>query len=138
MFKLVAERPGICTLGYDDSVNAVVITWLINDDDVFRPMLEEQLRLVLLHGAASVIVDTAVVKGVLNSANQAWMAKDFFPRMSVSGVRALISVVPESAIALMLNRRSFRDREVGFSMVEVASLAEAMTEAARYNELNIT
>lgn len=132
MYQLETERPGICALGYDDSVKSVIITWLINDDAVFRAMLEEQLVLIHRHAAATVIVDTSAVRGVLNDENQQWLTDNFFPRLSSSGLAALISVVPKSAIAALTNLRSFRGCDVAFDLVEVASLPAAMTRAAEY------
>ena len=130
---IVEELPGVCTVGYDAELRAVVMTWLKNDDAAFRAMLEIQLRTITERQAATVIVDTTSVKGVLNDENQQWLASDFFPRLSKSGLKALISVTPQSAIAALVNRRSFR-QPVGlsFDIVECGSLDEAKTRAAGY------
>lgn len=130
---IVEELPGVCTVSYDPQERAVVMTWLKNDDAAFRPMLEIQLRTITEHNAATVIVDTANVKGVLSDENQEWLATDFFPRMNMSGLKALISVTPQSAIAALVNRRSFR-QPVGlsFDIVECGSLDEARARAAGY------
>lgn len=127
---LETERPSTCTLGYDAALNAVVITWLHND--VFRPMLEQQLVLVRRHRATTVIVDTSMVKGLVNNENQDWLSNDYFARLSSSGLAALISVVPKSAIAAPTNLPSFRGHDVSFDMVEVASLEAAQACAQQY------
>jgi hypothetical protein len=132
VFRLVEERPGVCTIGYDDDHNAVVITWTRNDNAAFQPMLELQLRLIVEHNAAVVIVDTIDAKGALDDTNQAWLTSDFFPRLSRTGLAALINVVPRSATAVLVNRRSFRGREVSFAIIEAASLDEAYTMATSY------
>jgi hypothetical protein len=132
VFRLPEERPGLCTIGYDDAYNAVVITWARNDNEAFQPMLELQLRLVVEHDAAVVVVDTTDATGALNDTNQAWLASDFFPRLSCTGLAALINVVPRSATAVLVNRRSFRGRDVPFAIVEASSLAEAYTMATSY------
>jgi hypothetical protein len=130
---IVEDLPGVCTVGYDPQERAVVMTWLRNDDAAFRPMLEIQLRTITEHQAATVIVDTSTVKGVLSDENQAWLASDFFPRLNKSGLKALISVTPQSAIAALVNRRSFREPVgMSFDIVECGSLAEAKTRAAGY------
>jgi hypothetical protein len=130
---IVEELPGVCTVTYDPQERAVVMTWLRNDDDAFRPMLEIQLRTITEHHAATVIVDTSTVKGVLSDENQEWLARDFFPRLNKSGLKALISVTPQSAIAALVNRRSFREPVgLSFDIVECGSLAEAKTRAAGY------
>jgi hypothetical protein len=130
---IVEELPGVCTVGYDPQHRAVVMTWLKNDDTAFRPMLEIQLRTIREHQAATVIVDTSKVKGVLSDANQEWLMADFFPRMNKSGLKALISVTPQSAIATLVNRRSFREPVgLSFDMVECGSLDEARARAAGY------
>lgn len=130
---IVEDLPGVCTVSYDPQERAVVMTWLRNDDAAFQPMLEIQLRTITEHKAATVIVDTSRVKGVLSDENQEWLATNFFPRMNKSGLKALISVTPESAIAALVNRRSFR-QPVGlsFDIVECASLDEARARAAGY------
>jgi hypothetical protein len=132
VFRLVDERPDVCTIGLDETLNAVIITWARNDNDAFRPMLETQLRLVVQHDAAVLIVDTTEATGALNDANQAWLGTDFFPRLSCTGLAALINVVPRSATAVLVNRRSFRGREVSFAIIEVSTLDEALALAASY------
>jgi hypothetical protein len=130
---IVEELPGVCTVGYDAQVRAVVMTWLKNDDTAFRPMLEIQLRTIAEQHAACVIVDTSQVRGVLNDANQDWLVTDFFPRLNTSGLKALISVTPQSAIAALVNRRSFREPVgLSFDIVECQSLADARARAAGY------
>ena len=133
MFRLEDEHPGVCSIGYDDEHNAVIITWARNDNDAFQPMLESQLRLVVLHDATVVIVNTLDATGALNDVNQAWLADDFFPRLSCTGLAALINVVPRSATAVLVNRRSFRSRQVPFAIVEAASLDEALVLAGTYS-----
>lgn len=130
MFRLAEQRPGVCSVGYDDARNAVIITWAKNDNDAFQPMLETQLRLVQEHGARVVIVDTSEVTGTVNSVNQAWLTDDFFPRMSSTGLHSMITVVPRSATAVLVNRRSFRDHDLPFAVVETQSLDEALALAS--------
>ena len=132
MFQLVDERPGVCSIGYDDSNEAVVITWLRNDNEAFRPMLEKQLQLIVAHDAKTVIVDTREATGTLNDENQAWLGDNFFPRLSCTGLVALVNVVPRSALAVLVNRRSFRGRDVTFTIAEVSSLDEAHALARDY------
>lgn len=130
---IVEELPGVCSVGYDAQVRAVVMTWLKNDDIAFRPMLEVQLRTVIERHAASVIVHTSQAKGVLNDANQDWLVADFFPRLNTSGLPALISVTPQSAIAALVNRRSFREPVgLSFDVVDCGSLEDARARAAGY------
>ena len=131
MFVLVDDCPGVGSIGYDDSIKAVILTWFKNDDALFRDRMETELRLVVERDLLSVIVDTAQVKGVLSLENQAWIAEDFFPRLSQTGLRALVSVVPQSAIAQLTNKRSFLGAQVPFEVLQVDSLAEACDVAAR-------
>jgi hypothetical protein len=132
---MIEERPGVGSVGYDADVLAVVMTWLKNDNDAFQPMLETQLRVVTERRARTVIVDTSQVKGVINDANQDWLVKDFYPRLGAAGLRALISVAPQSAIAALVNRRSFHDPVgLSFEIVECASLHEARAHAARFTK----
>lgn len=130
MFVLVDDSPGVGSIGYDDSLQAVVVTWFkTNDDGIVRDRLETELRLVVERGLRTVIVDTSLVKGVLSPEIQAWIAQDFLPRLSRTGLRALVSVKPKSAIALLTNNRSFVGADVPFDIVEVDNLAAAYSLA---------
>lgn len=131
MFVLVDDCPGVGSIGYDDSIKAVILTWFKNDDGIFRDRMETELRLVVERGLMTVIVDTSQVKGVLSLENQAWIAGDFFPRLSQTSLRALVSVVPQSAIAHLTNKRSFHGAQVAFEVVQVDTLAEAHDVAVR-------
>ena len=131
MLVPVDDCPGVGSIGYDDSIQAVILTWFRNDDAIFRDRMETELRLVTERGLTTVIVDTSQVKGVLSLENQAWIAEDFFPRLSKTGLRALVSVVPKSAIAHLTNKRSFVGASVPFEILQVDTLAEAHAVAVR-------
>lgn len=131
MYVLVDDCPGVGSIGYDDSIKSVILTWFKNDDSIFRERMETELRLVVERGLRTVIVDTSQARGVLSLENQAWIAEDFFPRLSKTGVRALVSVVPQSAIAHLTNKRSFNDAQVPFEIVQVNSVADAHEVAVR-------
>jgi hypothetical protein len=131
MFVLVDDCPGVGSIGYDDSIKAVILNWFKNDDGIFRARMETELRLILERGLTTVIVDTSQAKGVLSLENQAWIADDFFPRLSKTGLRALVSVVPQSAIAHLTNKRTFVGAQVPFEIVQVDTVAEAHDVAVR-------
>jgi hypothetical protein len=130
-YVLVEDTPGVGSIGYDDDLKAVVVTWLKNDNDVFRPRLEAELALVEQRLLSTVIVDTSNVKGALSEANQTWLSDDFFPRLSKTSLRVLVSVVPHSAIATLTNQRSFRAAQVPFDILSVPTVDEAYAVAAR-------
>jgi hypothetical protein len=132
LFELVDDLPGVCSIGYDPEVEAVVIRWLVNDDESFRPMLETQLRIVTVRGASTVVVDTLLARGMVDDDNQTWLVEDFFPRLSQTGLKAIITVRPKSAITRIVNARSFQQGDHPFSMLEVSTLEEAMVLAAKY------
>jgi hypothetical protein len=131
MFVLVEDTPGVGSIGYDDELKAVILTWLKNDNDVFRPRLETELQLIEQRSLATLIVDTSDVKGALNEADQQWLADDFFPRLSKTSLQALVSVVPTSPLATLVNQRSFRAADVPFEVLSVPTVGEAYTVAAR-------
>jgi hypothetical protein len=132
VFRLEDQWPDVCSIGYDDSYHAVLITWTRNDNEAFQPMLEAQLRLVVQHDAPVVIVNTLDATGAVNDVNQSWLAESYFPRLSCTGLEVLINVVPRSATAVLVNRRSFRGRELSFAIVEASTLEEAQAMAASY------
>ena len=131
VYVLVDDTPGIGSIGYDDDLRAVILTWLKNDNDMFRPRLEQQLELINSRGLLTVVVDTSAVRGVLNDANQQWLADDFFPRLSATSLKALVSVVPQSAISALTNHRSFRSAAVPFDLISVDTVDEAHAIAAK-------
>lgn len=126
MFVLVDDSPGVGSIGYDDSLQAVIMTWFKTTDDAFvQERLETELRLVVERRLRTIIVDTSQVKGVLSQDIQAWIAADFFPRLSRTGLRALVTVKPQSAIAMLTNNRSFVGADVPFDILHVDTLADA-------------
>lgn len=131
MYVLVEDTPGVGSIGYDDELKAVILTWLKNDNDLFRPRLETELQLIVDRSLVTVIVDTSNVKGALTDANQQWLAEDFFPRLSKTALKALVSVVPASPIATLTNQRSFRAAAVPFEVLSVPTVDEAYAVAAR-------
>jgi hypothetical protein len=132
VFELVRELAGVCSVGYDAEIGAVVVTWLVNDDEAFQPMLETQLQLVTEHHASTVVVDTLHTRGMVDDENQDWLVDDYFPRLADTGLKAIIFVQPKSAITRIVNQRSFQQGDYPFSMIEVASLDDALDLARKY------
>jgi hypothetical protein len=56
---------------------------------------------------------------------------DFFPRLSKTSLQALVSVVPASPLATLVNQRSFRAADAPFDVLSVAMVEEAYAVAAR-------
>jgi hypothetical protein len=97
-----------------------------NDKSVFRPLLEEQLKVQIEKRVASVIIDTGATTGVLAQEDQEWIIKDFFPRVAKTATKALITVVPKSALTNLANKRwQSVGNAFGFEMYNVGSAADA-------------
>lgn len=131
MYVLVEDTPGVGSIGYDDELKAVVLTWLKNDNNAFRPRLEAELTLVVDRGLLTVVIDTSQVKGALNEGNQQWLVDDFFPRLAKTQLKALVSVVPQSALSALVNQRSFGSVQGSFEVCSVGTVAEAYAAASR-------
>jgi methyl-accepting chemotaxis protein len=130
---VVVSQPGVLTMSVIDEVRAVVMAWEHQSDAAFRPGVEAQLKLINERKLTAVIVDTSRVTGTLSDTTQDWIAKDFFPRMGRTSVRVVISIVPQSAIAKMVNGRwQSVGNSCGFDQVEVASMAQAQAVARQF------
>ncbi len=129
---VMMDEPGKITIEMLPEIRTVVMNWRHQDDEVFRRSLERQLQIITEHRLTGVIVDTSSVSGTLSDAAQTWVATDFFPRMGRTTARIVVTVVPRSSLAKLVNQRWQAVHDCGFEQVEVGSLAEAETIAARY------
>ena len=114
------------TVRHDAALDAVVVRWLRHADDAVRPALGKQLDLIVERRLSTVIVDSGDATGAYSADTNAWIAREFVPRLTRTSLRGFVTVVPRDAVADLANQGwQEADDSLGFPMVQVATLAEA-------------
>jgi methyl-accepting chemotaxis protein len=123
---LAFEIPGVVTLTVRPDLGAIAAVWLRFDDYAVKPALGKELDLIREYDLRTVIVDTREAVGAWSEEITDWIGKEFMAGMARTRARALITVVPKSALANISNQgwQSGGD-DAGFRMIEVGSMAEA-------------
>ena len=131
---VVLEVEGVVTVSHLPDLQAVCVRWLRYQDMAVRPALGKQLELIRTHGLRTVIVDSQEAVGAYSAETNRWIGQEFVPQMERTSVEAFVTVVPRSAVADLANK-GWQDTSVGgFTMVEVASMAEAEAIARRVRQ----
>ena len=130
---VVLEVEGVVTVSHLPHLAAVCVRWLRYEDLVVKPALGKQLELIKTHGLTTVIVDSQDAVGAYSAETNRWIGQEFVPQMQDTAVEAFVTVVPRSAVADLANKgwQESSGSTDGFSMVEVATMAEAEEIARR-------
>ncbi len=120
------EEAGIVRAEIDRATRTMIVTWQnLGPHDHIRPACEAQLREVK-GGARYLILDTSETGGVVSQDDQAWFGEVLFPAFADAGLEAIVTVVPESAIAQLSSKGWMRTASpFGFEMYEAASVEDA-------------
>lgn len=123
---VVFEVPEIVTAHYEDSLRAMRMEWrTFKDSTAFRDAMERGIREGSRRGIVAWIADTRQTQGILSPEDQQYIA-DLLPVARSTGLRAIITIRPASALTAMSARRwqrAFVDAR--WNIVEVDSLDEA-------------
>ncbi|WP_127480393.1 methyl-accepting chemotaxis protein [Nocardioides pantholopis] len=120
------EVEGAVTVSHVPDLDAVVVRWLRHADDAVKPALGKQLELIRTHSLSTVIVDSSEAVGAYSTEINQWIGQEFVPQLGRTSLRGFVTVVPRSAVADLANKGwQEQDGSLGFSMVEVATPAEA-------------
>lgn len=125
--SILYEAKGICTAWYDSSKSQVGVTWhKFPGDGHFRPCLDAQVRAVEAERAKFVIVDVRKTTGVPTQDDQNYLVQTVFPAYKKANLLAIVTLVPESAVAKMGAKRwQSSGSQFGFKMFEAGSLDDA-------------
>ncbi len=119
---------GIVETKLNTDINAVVCRWeTFSGHGHLRPCIETQIQAVR-SGARFVVVDVSAAKGLPNNDDQEWFGTHVFPAYEKAKLRALITIVPQSAVTKLGARRwQSTGNRFGFETFEAASLDEAFS-----------
>ena len=95
-----ASAPGIVDTEYDDELKSVIVTWHnFHAPKDMRPSCEAQLKAIRANNGKCVIVNTSKAKNSVPPEDQKWFVDYLFPEQIKAGLKAIITIKPESAIA---------------------------------------
>ena len=116
---------------YMENSNIIVVEWdNLFDNEVIKKSCLEQLEKAK-KGAKVLIIETSKAKGVPSQETQEWFASTLFPAFEQAGLKAMITVVPESALTKMASKSWIkRASDFSFDSYDAASLEEAKNLAA--------
>jgi hypothetical protein len=134
MVKDLYTVDGVVETSYDPSIKSIIVTWIhLGPHDHLRPCLEAQVDCVENDGAKVILVDTAESTGVLAQVDQTWFGEYVFPTYQRNGVKAVITVVPKSALTnLAAKQWQKTGSDFGVDFVEVDTIKTARKLAADY------
>lgn len=127
MKEQLYKEPDITTCIYDTEKNSVVVKWhKLSGHDHLRPCLEAQMKCVKEKGAKFVVVDVSSAQGTPTQEDQDWFGTKVFPFFDKQGLKALITILPQSALT-KLGAKTWQKTSIGFSFsnYEVGSLKAA-------------
>lgn len=91
---------------YDPATQTITCTWHhLGPHDHLRPCLQAQVDCVLAHTTKAIVIDTSASQGVLTQEDQAWIGEYVFPSYQSRGLKAVITVLPQSALTNMSAKR---------------------------------
>ncbi len=132
--SIVYEKPGYVKTEVDSSLKAVIVYWEnLYDGQIVKESCLAQLEQVKAGKVNKVIVESSKADGVPPQDVQEWFGKELFPQFNANGVKAIITVVPESALTKLAAKRwKNTGSPFGFDMLEVDSLETAIEQAKKY------
>jgi hypothetical protein len=94
---VIYQAPGVVTTTYDPASTVILVSWEHLAPAHIRPCLERQMEQVKA-GARFLVVDVGTARGAPTPEHQAWFDEEVFPFYRRHGLRALITVVPQSGV----------------------------------------
>ena len=133
--QMFYEKPGVVRTYMDSSLpSTIVVEWdNLYDGDVIKESCQAQLDKVK-SGAKYLIIETSKAKGVPKQDIQSWFGDTLFPAFDKAGLKAMITVVPESALSKMAAKNWIRNGSpFGFDSYDAASLDDAKNLIKKLN-----
>jgi len=136
MSKELYVQPGIVRAVYAPSSRTIWAAWeKLGGHDYIRPCCQAQLDCAKSDKAQVIIVDTSVATGTVSQEDQQWFGAFLFPEMQKAGIKAIITVLPASALTRMSTQRWKKTGEQsGMDFVEANNLEEAHAAARAYSK----
>ena len=130
--EVIHEVPGVVKTTFEADTKCIVVYWdNLSDGDIVKTSCLAQAEKVKSGEAKAVIVETSKSKGVPPQDVQDWFASDLFPVFKEANLKALITVIPESALTKLASKKWMTlGSPFNFEIFEAASLEDARTIAA--------
>lgn len=127
MSTVLYDAPGICSASLDAVRGVIHAVWhKFPGNGHFRPSLDAQSHAVAAGKARYVIVDVSKASGVPTQEDQEYLVKQTFPAYKRGGLKAIVTIVPASALTKMgAQRWQDSGAQFGFRMFEAGSVADA-------------
>lgn len=122
---MIYEVDGIVRT-YMENPKTIIVEWdsLFNNEVIKKSCLAQLEK--VKGGATVLIIETSKAKGVPSQETQEWFATDLFPEFDKAGLKAMITVVPESALTKMASKSWIkRATDFSFDSYDAVSLEEA-------------
>lgn len=128
MSTVFYEKPGVVTCTLEGK--KIIVKWnQMHKGDIVKECCLAQADKVQF-GAKVIIVDVVDATGALPQETQDWLASTFFPKVHQFGVKAIITVLPKSALTKLTAKQWMSNGSpFGFEMFDAASLEDAHTLA---------
>ena len=129
----IYQKPGHITVSHNAAKNYILFDW-----QSFRVTIEEittlhtqALDLAKQHSCYHYVAETSRVTNALRQDVVAWFGGTWMPTLAAYGLRAIVTVVPTSAIAMMSTSSWQRQTVSGIDMINVGSLVDAESTLAK-------
>jgi len=94
----VHDLEGVARIFYEPVSRVMLTTWVNLMHAHIKPLIERQMEQVA-RGARFLVVDVRLTRSVPSPEDQAWYASTAVPFYKANGLRALVNLVPQSAVA---------------------------------------
>ena len=124
---VVFEKAGYLVISYDPAKDYILFDWTsfnVTLDEI-KTAHEKALEAAKRHNCRNYVADTSKVTNALGQDIIAWWGSTWVPVLAKFGLRAVITVLPKSALANMSTSSWQRQVVDGIQMMNVASRADA-------------
>jgi hypothetical protein len=129
----VYEKPNCLKISYNPEKNYVICNWdnyTISLEEI-KEGFQKALDAAKANKCYFYIAETSKVKNVIRQEIIEWWGGTYIPELVKYGIKAIVTVVPSSALATLSNKDWQKQVIGGIAMFNVKTLAEAETELAK-------
>jgi hypothetical protein len=126
----IYEKPGYLVISHNRAKNYILFDWTnfnVTLDEI-KSAHTKALETARRTGCRTYIADTSKVANTLRQEVIDWWGSTWVPELSNFGLRSIVTVVPERALAKLSTNTWQRQVVAGIAMTNVASIAEAESQ----------
>ena len=134
MRTTVFKQDGIVHVEYDTALKATISTWQnLGPHDYMVPSMNAEIDWCKENEVRVCIVDTSEATGVPSQEEQNWYADFAYPAFQAAGVKAIITVIPKSAISkLATSQWNKTGSQFEIDFIDAPTMEEAIRAAKVY------